>query len=64
MMKDEVTDHQAVLSRPTDHFDLIHDLLDTLNVGCDLLSQLLLVEGFQAPCKYKPALIDIAGDAS
>jgi hypothetical protein len=63
-MKDEATDHQALLSRPTDHFDLIHDLLDALDCGCNLLDQLRVIEGCQATFKYEYASFGFAGDAS
>jgi hypothetical protein len=36
------TYHQALLSRPTDHFDSIHGLLDTHDGDDDLLGQLLM----------------------
>ena len=63
-MKDEATHHQALLNRPTDHFDLIHDLLDALDVGCDLLGQLRVIEGCQATFEHENALIAFAGDGS
>ena len=55
--------HQARLSCPTDHFDLIHHLYDALNVACNLLGQLRVVERCQATFKYEHALIAFARDA-
>jgi hypothetical protein len=57
-------ERQAVLSCPSDHFDLIHDLHDAINVGDDLLSQLRVIEGFQATFKHECASFGFAGDAS
>jgi hypothetical protein len=58
------THHQALLIRPTDYFDLIHDLHDALNVGDDLLCQLFLKERAAATLKHKHASFDFAGGAS
>ena len=55
--------HQARLSCSTDHYDAIDDLHDALNVGDDLLCQLLLMEGVNMPFKHQHASFGGAGDA-
>ena len=53
---------EARLGRPTDHFDLIYDLLDALDVGDDFLRHLLVEIGTQATSKHKYPLVKLAKD--
>jgi hypothetical protein len=54
--------HQGILSRPTDDFDLIYDLLDALDVGGKFLCQLLMEIGTQATSNHEYALVKLAED--
>ena len=53
---------KVFLGRPTDHFNLIYDLLDALDVGDDFLRHLLVEIGTQATSKHKYPLVTLAKD--